>query len=82
MSLIAIIGVYLVQLLTWTGVGNYNNINYGVQTRYFIPLFAFLPLIINLNKENKEIKNFDKYIIVFILGFIGAFFLMIFAIFW
>ena len=79
-ALVIIVGTYFIQLLTWAGVGNYGaGVNWGVNFRYFIPLFALMPLIFNINRENKKIENLDVYIIILVMGFIAGLLLMIFA---
>lgn len=41
-----------IQLLTWASVGY---LNLGITTRYFVPLFALLPIIINI--KSKKLKK-------------------------
>lgn len=45
------VGINVVQYLSWTPVG----LDYvdGMQSRYFIPLLLFLPMLFNLNKSDK-----------------------------
>ncbi len=68
---IIFIGTYFVFLLTWTPVGNLSNI-LGVQSRYFVPLFALLPLCLNFNNRSSEVKKIDKIYIIFAIGFLVA----------
>lgn len=73
-----------IQLLTWASVGY---LNLGITTRYFVPLFALLPIIINL--KSKKLKKlplgklkkpidkyksipFDNYAMVCIIGFMAV----------
>ena len=68
--LAVVLGVYLstgfIQLLTWASVGY---LNLGLSTRYFIPLFALLPIIVSFRIKRLQSDNFDKYAMVFIIGF-------------
>ena len=64
--LVIYFGTFIVQLLSWTSVGSLNIT--GVHTRYFLPLFAFLPFIFSLNKDNGN-KKYDGYIFVLIIVF-------------
>ena len=73
-----------IQLLTWASVGY---LNLGITTRYFVPLFALLPIIINL--KSKKLKKlplgklkkpidkyksipFDNFAMVCIIGFMAV----------
>ncbi len=70
-ALIVYVGTCFIQLLTWADVGG---ITLGISTRYFIPLFAFLPIIVSL-KISKPVwfkDNFDNYAMVFIIGFMAT----------
>lgn len=58
----------MIFLLTWTPVGELR-IN-GIHTRYFLPVFAILPLALNINESKNY--NIDKYIFVLIIFFISA----------
>ena len=66
--LIIYVGTCFIQLLTWADVGKYN---IGVSTRYFIPLFALLPIIVPFKIDRLE-KFTDKYMMVFIIGFMAT----------
>lgn len=74
-SLIVLVIVYVgtcfIQLLTWSDVGK---ISLGISARYFLPLFAFLPIIVSLkiNKLDKFKDNFDNYAMIFIIGFLAT----------
>ena len=65
------IGTFMIQLLTWTPVGNiYTE---GIQPRYFLPLFILLPFIFNFNdKLGLGSEKIDNYIVVLVLGFLAA----------
>ena len=66
--LIIYVGTCFIQLLTWSDVGSFN---LGVSTRYFIPLFALLPIIVPFKIDRLE--NFtDRYMLVFIIGFMAT----------
>lgn len=71
-GLIIYTGIFFVQYLTWVPVGS-TNVSEGVFGRYFVPLFVFLPLIFNLNIENKVDKDKFKLICVALsISFIAA----------
>ena len=65
--IIIYIGTFFVQLLTWSNVGN---MEVGVHMRYFIPLLGLIPIIFQINKMDNE--KFDKYMMVFIIGFMAT----------
>lgn len=68
-----LVGTYFIQLLTWAGVGNFENgVGWGVHLRYFIPLFTLIPLIININSENIKKDDLDGYLFILLLGFMSA----------
>jgi hypothetical protein len=65
------VGTGFVQLLSWSDVGK---VSLGLTTRYFLPLFALLPIIasfriINLDRFK---DNFDNYAMIFIVGFMAT----------
>lgn len=69
--LIVYVGTGFVQLLSWSDVGK---VSLGLTTRYFLPLFALLPIIasfriINLDRFK---DNFDNYAMIFIVGFMAT----------
>ncbi len=74
-SLIVLLMVYVgtgfVQLLSWSDVGN---VSLGLATRYFLPLFALLPIIASfrINKLDRFKDNFDNYAMIFIVGFMAT----------
>ena len=68
-AFIVYVGICFVQLLTWSWVGQ---IHLGVSLRYFIPLFALIPIAINLNIKKIDNKTFNDYSIVFIVGFMAT----------
>ncbi|WP_296807953.1 DUF2142 domain-containing protein [uncultured Methanobrevibacter sp.] len=63
------VGTCFVQLLTWAGVG-YTGL--GINTRYFIPLFALLPIIVNFKFFKLDKSKFDNYSFIFIIAFMAA----------
>lgn len=69
--LIVYVGICFIQLLTWSDVGL---ITLGVSARYFIPLFAFLPIIVSykIGRLDKFKDSFDNYAIIFIIGFMAT----------
>lgn len=66
--LIIYVGTCFIQLLTWADVGS---VNLGISTRYFIPLFALLPIIVPF-KIDKLDRFTDKYMMVIIIGFMAT----------
>ena len=68
--LIIYVGTCFIQLLTWADVGK---TNIGVSARYFLPLFALLPIIVPIEIKIDKIRdNFDKYAMIFIIGFMAT----------
>lgn len=67
--LIVYVGTCFVQLLTWAGVG-YTGL--GINTRYFIPLIALIPIIIGRNYFDLDKSKFDKYSIILIIVFMAT----------
>ena len=67
--LIVYVGTCFIQLLTWASIGF---TNLGINTRYFVPLFAFIPIILNFKDFNLEKSKFDNYAIVFIIAFMAT----------
>ena len=68
-SLIVYVGTCFIQLLTWASVA-YTNL--GINTRYFVPLFALIPIIFNFKDFNIDKSKFDNYAIVFIVAFMAT----------
>ncbi|WP_296890128.1 DUF2142 domain-containing protein [uncultured Methanobrevibacter sp.] len=66
--LVIYIGTCFIQLLTWASVGYYN---LGISTRYFVPLFALLPIAIWIKKNPIDKYEFDKYAMVFMISFMA-----------
>ena len=64
-------GTYIIQLLTWTGVGGLYEIQ-GTHARYFIPLIALAPFTFGVNNHATPDDKIDKLIIVFAIGFLAA----------
>lgn len=64
-------GTYVIQLLTWTSVGDLYGIQ-GTQPRYFIPLLALAPFTFGVNNRTNSIGRIDKLIIVFAIGFLAS----------
>ena len=67
--LIVYVGTCFVQLLTWSSVGY---VQLGINTRYFVPLIALIPLIAAFNYFDWDKSKFDNYSIVFIIAFMAA----------
>lgn len=66
--LVVYVGTCFVQLLSWAYVGQ---MRLGISVRYFIPLFALIPLFIphwNYCRQDK----FNDYAFVFIVGFMAT----------
>lgn len=66
--LIIYVGTCFIQLLTWADVGG---MNLGISTRYFIPLFALLPIIVPFKIDRLD-RFTDRYAMVFIIGFMAT----------
>ncbi|MDR2544435.1 MAG: DUF2142 domain-containing protein [Methanobrevibacter sp.] len=68
---ILFIGTYIIQLLTWTPVGQLYHIE-GVQNRYFIPLIGLLPFVFGINNQNNSNEKIDSIIMTIVIGFIAT----------
>ena len=68
-SLIVYVGTCFIQLLTWASIGF---TNLGINTRYFVPLFALFPIIFKFKDFNWNKSKFDNYSIVFIIAFMAS----------
>ena len=66
--LMVYVGTCFIQLLTWADVGK---TNIGVSARYFLPLFALLPIIVPF-KLDRFSESYDRYAMVFIIGFMAT----------
>ena len=69
--LVIYVGTCFIQLLTWASVGR---LNLGLSTRYFVPLFALIPIIGTFRRDRLERfkDDFDKYAMVFIIAFMAV----------
>ena len=67
--LVVYVGTCFIQLLTWASVG-YNNL--GISTRYFIPLFALLPVAVWIKKNPIDKDKFDKYAVILMVAFMAT----------
>ena len=69
--LIIYVGTCFIQLLTWADVGHRA---LGVSTRYFIPLFALLPIIVSdrIRLPDRFKESYDSYAMIFIIGFMAT----------
>lgn len=65
------VGTCIIQLLTWANVGK---MSLGLSTRYFIPLFALLPIIVSfkISKLDEFKESYDKYAMIFMIGFLAT----------
>lgn len=70
--LITYVGIYAVFYLNWTTVGL--NTILGVQSRYFLPIIALIPLLIGGKFE--KIENKEMYIFTFIIICLAGLFLL------
>ncbi|SDA37092.1 Uncharacterized membrane protein [Methanobrevibacter millerae] len=62
-------GIYFILYIIWTPIGSYTIL--GVQARYFIPITALLPMIINYSKKSMaEYKYLITFVILFLSGLI------------
>lgn len=64
-------GTSFIQLLTWASVGQ---LNLGLSARYFVPLFALFPVIgtFRIDRLKRMGDDFDRYAIVFMIGFMAV----------
>ena len=69
--LVIYVGTCFIQLLTWSSVGK---LNLGLSTRYFVPLFALIPVIgtFRIGRLERFKDDFDKYAMVFIVAFMAV----------
>ncbi len=69
--LMVYVGTCFIQLLTWANVGG---TNIGVSTRYFLPLFALLPIIVpfRIRQLDRFKESYDRYAMIFIIGFMAT----------
>ena len=70
--LITYVGINIIFYLTWSPLGSSTIL--GVQSRYFLPIIALLPLIINT--KIKEIEIDEIYIFTFIIICLTGLFLL------
>ena len=68
--LMVYVGTYIVLLLTWTPVGQLNDIA-GVQARYFYTLFPLIPFIFGFNHMSGDKLEMDNYIIAITIAFVA-----------
>lgn len=72
-SLLVVILIYVstcfIQLLTWANVGA---MKLDVTMRYFIPLLALIPVIVQLNHCTTADKRFKDYSVILIIGFMAT----------
>lgn len=64
--LIVYYGTFFIQLLTWANVGD---MLVRVHMRYYIPLLALIPIIVQIKSNPFKRESFDKYAFVLIIGF-------------
>ena len=64
------VGTYIVLLLTWTPVGQLDEIA-GVQARYFYTLYPLIPFIFGFNHMSGDKLDLDNYIIVIAIAFVA-----------
>lgn len=67
--LVIYVGTCVIQLLTWSNVGQ---MKLGISLRYFIPLFALIPLIFDFNMISDKQAKFNHYSILFVVCFASA----------
>lgn len=63
------VGTCFIQLLTWAFIGQFN---LGLSLRYFIPLFALIPVALWIKCVPIERKVFDKYAMMLMISFLAA----------
>ena len=62
------VGTCIIQLLTWSNIGK---MFLGLSTRYFIPLFALLPIIVPYKLDRFK-DSYDRYAMVLMIGFMAT----------
>ena len=63
-------GTYFLFVLTWNPVGSvYPNPN-GVQSRYFFPAMALIPMFLGINHMKGDTAEIDSYIVMLTIAFI------------
>ena len=66
--LVVYLGTCFIQLFTWANVGT---TSLGLSTRYFIPLFALIPIAVWI-KLPIDKNKFDKYAFVLMVVFMAT----------
>ena len=67
--LVVYLGTCVVQLLSFAKVGGHG---LGISLRYFIPLLALIPVVFQINYGDVENREFDRYVLLFSIMFMGA----------
>ncbi len=62
-------GTYILFMLTWYPFGNLSHA--GVQSRYFFPIFALMPIFLGFNRFEGNIDVIDSYIIMLTVAFMA-----------
>lgn len=65
------VGTYVVELLTWTPIGQLNDIS-GVKQRYFFTLFPLIPFIFGFNHMEGDTTELDSYIVMIAIAFVAC----------
>lgn len=63
-------GICIIQFLTWTPHASL--MIYGINGRYFLPLFALIPFIFGMNFVNEKNIELDYYILTLTIVFMSA----------
>ena len=70
------VGTYFIQFLTWAPLGTTNLGDCGISTRYFVPFFSLIPLMLSINmnihKKNINIENLDNSVMTCVIIFLGG----------
>ena len=64
-------GTYLTLLLSWTPIGQLDNI-IGGQPRYFLPLLALFPFIFGINHIEGDTSSIDGYIFMISIVYVAV----------
>lgn len=67
--IVIFVATCFIQLLTWAFIGQFN---LGLSLRYFIPLFALIPIAFWIKCIPIERKVFDEYAVMLMISFLAA----------
>ena len=62
-------GTSILLMLTWAPYGSLSKA--GIQSRYFFPIYALLPLFLGINHFEGDISDINKYIVMLTIAFMA-----------